>query len=82
MTELSNSLGSLSSVEQPIYERLLELREELNLLKQDKSCHVKSQDVMKLYDEINHQVYQLNELRKSQGKNTEQNRGWLPFKPT
>ena len=76
MSDSPNPTGSLDPQEQPIHDTLLHLRDELTLLKQDKSSYVKSQDVFKLYDQVNDQVHHLNDIRKSQKKELEQNRGW------
>lgn len=49
--------------EQAVLDRLLEIRDELMLLKQDKSTYVKSSDVMHLYDKTVAQIRLLNEIR-------------------
>lgn len=49
--------------EQAVLDRLLEIREELTLLKQDKSTYVKSSDVMALYNKTVDQIRLLNEIR-------------------
>lgn len=49
--------------EQAVLDRLLEIREELTLLKQDKSTYIKSSDVMALYEKTVDQIRQLNEIR-------------------
>lgn len=59
--------------EQPILDRLLSIRTELELLKQDKSTYVKSQDVINLYNQVVDQVELLNGIRTQ--KRHEQNRG-------
>lgn len=51
--------------EKPILEKLVLLRDKLFLLKQDKSTHVKSQDVLPLYEDIIELVHQLNDVRGS-----------------
>ncbi|KAG0652120.1 hypothetical protein D0Z07_0985 [Hyphodiscus hymeniophilus] len=53
----------LDSREQPILENLQRIRDELTLLKQDRSTYVKSSDVMVLYDKVVEQVRLLNEIR-------------------
>jgi hypothetical protein len=58
--------------EQPILESLERIRDELTLLKQDRSTYVKSSDVMVLYDRVVDQVRLLNEIRAD--KPTEDNR--------
>ena len=59
--------------EQPILDNLLAIRDELTLLKQDKSTYVKSSDVIALYDKVVDQVRLLNEIRTD--KSQEENRG-------
>lgn len=53
----------LDAREQPILDSLLRIRDELTLLKQDRSTYVKSSDVMALYDRTVDQVRDLNEIR-------------------
>ena len=67
----------LDPKEQPILDRVLHLRDELSLLKQDKSTYIKSHDVISLYDQVIEQVHSLNIVREEYGKPLEQNRG--PF---
>jgi hypothetical protein len=62
----------LDKREQPILENLERIRDELTLLKQDRSSYVKSSDVMVLYDKVVEQVKQLNEIRADKPK--EENR--------
>jgi hypothetical protein len=63
----------LDPEEQPILNELLSCRDALNLLKQDKSTYIKSQDVTPLYDKVISQVQVLNKIRTQ--KSTKQNRG-------
>ena len=58
--------------EQPILDKLLLIRDHLSILKQDKSTYVKSQDVMKYYNQVIDQVGALNKIRET--KRDEQNR--------
>jgi hypothetical protein len=62
----------LDPQEQPILERILNLRDSLSLLKQDRSTYVKSQDVLLLYNNLIDQVESLNRIRAD--KRNEQNR--------
>jgi hypothetical protein len=62
----------LDPKEQPILDKLLEVRTKLELLKQDRSTYVKSQDIVELYNEVIHQVCLLNDIRTT--KRLEQNR--------
>ncbi len=59
--------------EQPILDSLMRIRDELTLLKQDRSTYVKSSDVMALYDRTVDQVKHLYEIRTD--KLQEDNRG-------
>lgn len=61
--------------ERPIEGQLLQIRTKLELLKQDKSNYVKSEDVIKLYEELIGQVNALNAIRQAKNKPEEQNRG-------
>jgi hypothetical protein len=65
----------LEPKEQPILDKLLSIRAQLELLKGDRSTYVKSQDVVDLYNQVIEQVVVLNELRTT--KHLEQNRGIL-----
>ncbi|GKT44928.1 UPF0662 protein [Colletotrichum spaethianum] len=51
--------------EKEILERLVAIRDRLQLLKQDRTTYVRSQDVLPLYEETIEQVRQLNECRSS-----------------
>jgi hypothetical protein len=66
----------LDPKEQPILDKLQSIRTELELLKRDRSTYVKSQDVLKLYDQVIEQVIILNEIRET--KRLEQNKGTSP----
>jgi hypothetical protein len=61
--------------EQPILQSLEQIRDELTLLKQDRTTYVKSADVLKLYDRLVEQVKLLNEVRGD--KPGQENRGQL-----
>lgn len=63
----------LDPKEQPILDKLLAIRTNLELLKQDRSTYVKSQDIVDLYKQVTEQVKILNEIRTT--KRLEQNRG-------
>lgn len=66
----------LDPKEQPILDKLLAVRTNLELLKQDRSTYVKSQDIIELYDQVVEQVEVLNQIRTT--KRLEQNRGVSP----
>ncbi len=59
--------------EQPILDKLYELRSSLLLLKQDTSSYIKSQDFLPLHDAVVEQVHLLNVVRGE--KHKKQNRG-------
>jgi hypothetical protein len=61
--------------ERPILESLRQLRDQLTLLKQDRTTYVKSSDVMPLYDKVVEQVRLLTEIRED--KPTEDNQGLM-----
>jgi hypothetical protein len=67
----------LDPKEQPILDKLLAIRTNLELLKQDRSTYVKSQDIIELYDQVIEQVGDLNHIRTT--KRLEQNRGLCPL---
>lgn len=67
----------LDPKEQPILTRVLELRDQLSLLKQDRSSYIKSHDILPLYDRVNEQVHLLNVIRQEHGKALESNRGLI-----
>lgn len=62
----------LDPKEQPILDQLLKIRDDLLILKSDKSRYVKSQDVLTHYQKVLDQTAKLNEIRES--KKDEQNR--------
>ena len=62
--------------ERPILDKLVQIRDSLELLKADKSKYIKSQDVVTYYDKLIEQVHALNEIRTS--KRDEQNRCMSP----
>lgn len=53
----------LNPDEQPILESLQQIRDELTLLKQDRTTYVKTKDVMQLNDRLVEQVQLLNDVR-------------------
>ena len=60
--------------EQDILDHLLALRDELSLLKQNRSKYIRSDDVVKCYDILITQVHALNDVRKKEGQPEEQTR--------
>ena len=75
MTDSPRAQLPIDPDERPIEGQLLQIRNALELLKQDKSCYVKSSDIIKLYKATIEQVRALNELRARKDKKDEQNRG-------
>ena len=73
MTDSPRPRIPLDAKEQPILDRLLQIRDELSLLKQDRSNYIRSEDVMKIYNEVDVQVEKLNQIRTH--KRDEQNKG-------
>lgn len=67
----------LDPIEQPIFDSLALIQDELTLLKQDRSTYIKSSDVLALYDKTVDQVRQLNEIRSE--KPEPENRGQSQF---
>lgn len=63
--------------EAPVLARVLELRDQLSLLKQDRTTYIKSHDIIPLYDKVIEQVHLLNVIREEHGKPLESNRGPL-----
>ena len=64
----------LDPKEQPILDGLLSIRDELSLLKSDRSTYIRSEDVLPHYDAVIKQVHKLNDVRKESGNVREQNR--------
>lgn len=64
----------LDPQEKPILNELLYIRDELSVLRHDRSTYIKSEDVLPLYERVIEQVHALNDIR--QEKRGEQNRGW------
>ena len=75
MTDSPAVQAPLDPKEQPILDSLLQLRDRLSLLKQDKTTYIKSHDVITLYHAVVEQVHLLNVIRTENSKPLEQNRG-------
>jgi hypothetical protein len=75
MTDSPIVRAPIDPAEEPILEKLLSIRDHLQLMKQDKSCFLKTDAVMRQYNDIIPQIHALNEIRKT--KPQEQNRGNL-----
>jgi hypothetical protein len=63
MSDSPFSAAPLPANEKPILDPLLIIRDKLLLLKEDKSTHVKSADVLPLYDQVIELVHKLNDVR-------------------
>ena len=74
MTDSPAPKVPLDPKEEPILTALLLIRDELQLLKSDKSTYIRSEDVVALYHQVINQVHALNKLRQEQDKPREQNR--------
>ncbi|EDN94752.1 hypothetical protein SS1G_10626 [Sclerotinia sclerotiorum 1980 UF-70] len=72
MTDTPSQPLPLDPREQPILESLTQIRNELTLLKQDRTTYIKAADVLNLQDKVDEQVQLLNEIRAD--KPHEQNR--------
>ena len=82
MTDSPALQAALDPQEEPILKDILTLRDQLLLLKRDKSTYIKSHDVLELYDRVVEQVHLLNGIRKEHGKPLEQNRGGSSVRET
>lgn len=65
--------------ENQILNRLTVIRDQLLLLKRDRSKYIRSQDVMVLYDQVIEQVRQLNEIRHGEHKGENRCKTWIPI---
>ncbi|KAK8215125.1 hypothetical protein M8818_002135 [Zalaria obscura] len=72
MTDSPAIRAPLDPQEQPILDRILVIRDQLSILKQDRSSYVRSQDVLDLYAQVIEQVEKLNGIRTNRPR--EQNR--------
>lgn len=61
--------------ERKILDKLSVIRDQLLLLKRDRTKYIRTQDVMELYDQLVGQVKELNEIRKGEHKG-ENRRRW------
>lgn len=56
-------MQKISEPEQPVLEKLIQLRQRLQLLNKDRTQYIKSQDVLAIYDDFIEQVQILNDIR-------------------
>lgn len=69
--------GPKDQSEKDVLEKLIAIRDQLQLRKLDRTTYVRTQDVMVLYDQTIEQVRILNESRG--GKPVQENRGTVPL---
>jgi hypothetical protein len=81
MTDSPRAQLPIDPDERPIEGQLQQIRNQLELLKQDRSCYVKSSDIISLYKAAIEQVRALNDLRERKQKTDEQNRGQFDHIP-
>lgn len=67
-------MQDVPKAEQPVLEKLIQLRQRLQLLNKDRTKYIKSQDVVVLYDQLIEQVQRLNTIREHPIHHYEQNR--------
>ena len=67
-------MEDLPKAEQPVLEKLIQLRQRLQLLNKDRTTYIKSQDVLSLYESLIEQVKELNSIRQHPIQHDEQNR--------
>ena len=74
MTDSPAMHTPLDPKEQSVLDHLSALRDELGLLKQNRSAYIRSDVVIRSYEFLIHQVHALSEIRKESGKPQTQNR--------
>jgi hypothetical protein len=67
-------MQDVPKAEQPVLEKLISLRQRLQLLNKDRTKYIKSQDVILVYDALIEQVQRLNNIRLHLAEHTEENR--------
>lgn len=75
MTEFPVLEPSADMMEKPILDRILQIKDNLLVLKEDKTTYVKSNDVLDFYHQAIEQVQLLNDIREKHGKPLEQKIG-------
>ena len=60
--------------EQPVLEKLIQLRQRLQLFNKDRTKYIKSQDVLSVYENLIDQVQKLNNIREHPVRHDEDNR--------
>jgi hypothetical protein len=68
-------MQEVPKVEQPVLEKLITLRQRLQLLNKDRTKYIRSQDVLAIYESLIDQVQRLNAIRRQEGNTADdQNR--------
>jgi len=67
-------MQEVPSAEQPVLEKLIQLRQRLQLLNKDRTKYIRSQDVLAIYEALIEQVQKLNTVREHPVKKEETNR--------
>ena len=67
-------MQNVPKAEQPVLEKLIHLRQRLQLLNSDRTKYIQSQDVLAVYDLLIEQVQKLNNVRQQPIHHDEQNR--------
>jgi len=67
-------MQDVPKAEQPVLEKLIQLRQRLQLLNKDRTKYIKSQDVLSVYESLIDQVQKLNNIRPHPIQHDEENR--------
>ena len=67
-------MQDVPKAEQPVLEKLIQLRQRLQLFNKDRTKYIKSQDVLSVYESLIDQVQKLNTIRQHPVRQDEQNR--------
>lgn len=67
-------MQDVPKAEQSVLEKLIQLRQRLQLLNKDRTKYIRSQDVLAIYDSLIDQVQKLNTIRQDSVHQDEQNR--------
>jgi hypothetical protein len=68
-------MQEVPKAEQPVLEKLITLRQRLQLLNKDRTKYIRSQDVLAIYESLIDQVQRLNNIRRQEGNTADdQNR--------
>ena len=67
-------MQEVPKAEQPVLEKLIQLRQRLVLLNKDRTKYIKSQDVLAIYDQLIEEVEKLNNIRQQPIHHDEENR--------